>query len=152
SRPFDDEGVPTQRTVVVERGVLRNYLCNTYAARKLKLRSTGNASDGGIGPNHFLMEAGADRPEERIRSVRNGLYLTRTIVHGVNEVTGDYSKGAYGLWIRNGELAYPVAEITISGTLMEMLQGIERVGNDLIFYSQIGAPTIQVHEMTIAGL
>src|SRR5262249_7374920 len=111
SRPFDDEGVPTQRTVVCERGVLNTYLCNTYAARKLKLRSTGNATDGGIGANNFYLQAGPDTPEQLIRSVKSGLYLTRTIGQGVNEVTGDYSKGAYGLWIRNGELTYPVAEV-----------------------------------------
>src|SRR5262249_32782886 len=102
--------------------------------------------------NNFYLAPGADSPEAIIRSVKNGLYLTRTIGQGVNDVTGDFSKGAYGLWIRNGELAYPVAEITISGRLLELLGGSERVGNDLIFYSQIGAPTIMIHEMTIAGL
>lgn len=152
SRPFDDEGAPAQRTMVCEGGVLQTYLCNTYAARKLKLRSTGNDHNGGIGPKNFYLPAGPYTPEQMIRSVKKGLYLTRTIGQGVNEVTGDYSKGAYGLWIRNGELAYPIAEVTISSTLQEMMRGLEMVGNDLAFHSQIGAPTIKIHEMTIAGL
>jgi len=152
SRPFDAEGVPTQRTMVIEKGVLKNFLCNTYAARKLNLKPTGNGDGYGVVPNNFYLEPGPYRPEEIIRSVKKGLYLTKTIGHGLNPVTGDVSRGAFGLWIEDGEIAYPVSEITIAGNLREMLQQIEMVGQDLNFESAICGPTIKVAEMTVAGL
>jgi len=154
--PFDDEGVASRRTMVIERGVLKSYLLNTYSARKLDLKTTGNASRGitgnaGIGPGNFFIEAGALPPAEIIASVPSGLYVTELIGGGANTVTGDYSSGAAGLWIENGKLTYPVSEITIAGSMQQMLQGIERVGADLEFRGSIAAPTILIREMTISG-
>lgn len=152
SRPFDSEGVPTQRTTVIEKGVLKNYLCNTYAARKLNLASTGNGDGHSVVPNNFYLEAGSLSPEEIIKSTRKGLLLTKTIGHGLNPVTGDISRGAFGLWIEDGEVVYPVSEITIAGNLGEILKDIEMIGNDLEFESSICGPTIKVAEMTVAGI
>ncbi len=151
SRPFDSDGLPSRRTVVVEKGVLRNYLCNVYAARKLGLASTGNGEGGGISPNNFYLEAGTDAPADIIASTRKGLLLTRTIGHGLNSVTGDISRGAFGLWIEDGEIAFPVSEITIAGNLGDLLNGVEKIGRDLDFLSPIAGPTIRVAEMTVAG-
>ncbi|MCR4396130.1 MAG: TldD/PmbA family protein [Candidatus Saccharicenans sp.] len=151
SRPFDSEGLPTQRTVVVEKGVLKNYLCNTYASRKLNLPATGNGNGRGVVPNNFFLEPGPTTPEEIIRSTRKGLLLTRVIGHGLNSVTGDISRGASGLWIEDGRVVYPVSEITIAGNLGQILKNIEAVGNDLQFESPVCGPTIKVAEMTVAG-
>lgn len=151
TRPFDSEGVPTQKTVVVKNGILKNYLCNTYAAKKLKLRSTANADGNGVGPNNLYLQAGIKRPEEIIASTEKGLILIRTIGHGLNPVTGDISRGAFGLWVENGEIAYPVSEITISGNLGKILNEIESVGNDLDFRSSISGPTIKIQELTVSG-
>ena len=131
--PFDDEGVPSRRTVVIERGVLRSYLLNTYTARKLGMKTTGNASRGiagnaGVGHGNLYLENGAATLEELLRAAGKGLYVTELMGFGVNVVTGDYSRGAAGLWIENGELAYPVAEVTIAANLRDMLQGIEMAG------------------------
>jgi PmbA protein len=157
TQPFDDEGVPTRRTVVVERGILRSYLLNTYTARRLGLRTTGNASRGltgspHVGQGNFYIEAGKRTPEEIVRGIRQGLYVTELIGSGVNVVTGDYSRGAAGLWIENGEFAYPVSEITIAANLGQMLLDLETVGSDLEFRSSIAAPTLVIREMTISGL
>jgi PmbA protein len=156
SSPFDDEGVPTRRTLVIERGVLRNYLLNAYSARKLNMKTTGNASRGitgnaGIGHGNFFLEAGAKTQEEIIRGVKNGFFVTELIGSGVNIVTGDYSRGAVGIWIRDGELAFPVSEVTIAGTLQEMLNGVAEIGSDLEFLNSVSAPTIMLGEMTVAG-
>jgi PmbA protein len=154
--PFDDEGVPSRRTVVIERGVLKSYLLNTYAARKLGMKTTGNASRGltgnaGIGHGNLFLEAGVQTPEQIVAGVRNGFYVTELMGFGVNVVTGDYSRGAAGLWIRDGELAFAVSEVTIAGNLMEMFQGIEAVGSDLEFRGSVAAPTIKIGEMTVGG-
>jgi PmbA protein len=149
--PFDAEGVATRRTAVVQKGILKTYLCNTYAARKLKLRSTGNADGGGVGPNNFYLEPGPHAPAALIRSCDKGLLLIRTLGHGLNPVTGDISRGAFGLWIEKGEIAYPVSEITISGNLGELLKNVEMIGSDLEFRGSICGPTIKVAEMMVAG-
>jgi len=154
--PFDDEGVASRRTIVIERGVLKSYLLNTYSARKLNLKTTGNASRGitgnaGIGPGNFFIEAGKLKQSEIIASLPTGLYVTELIGGGANTVTGDYSSGAAGLWIENGKLTYPVSEITIAGTMQQMLEGIEQVGADLEFRGSIASPTILIKEMTISG-
>jgi PmbA protein len=156
SSPFDDEGVPTRRTPVIEQGVLKNYLLNTYTARKLGMKTTGNAARGitgnaGIGHGNFFLEAGTRTPEEIIRGVKNGFFVTELIGSGVNIVTGDYSRGAVGIWIRDGELAFPVSEVTIASTLQEMLNGIAEIGSDLEFLSSVSAPTVMLGEMTVAG-
>ena len=156
SQPFDNEGVPTRRTPVIECGVLKNYLLNTYTARKLGLKTTGNASRGitgnaGIGHGNFFLEAGDKSAADILRSVKNGFYVTELIGSGVNIVTGDYSRGAVGIWIRDGELAFPVSEVTISSTLQDMLMGIAEIFSDLEFRGSISAPTIMIGEMTVAG-
>ena len=156
SKPFDGEGLPTRRTPVVEDGVLTSYLLDTYSARKLGLRSTGSASRSfadvpSASPTNFFLRPGTTSPEEIIRSVRSGLYVTELSGFGVNPVTGDYSRGAVGLWIENGELAFPVEEITIAGNLLAMFQNIEVIGNDLALRGTIAAPTLKIARMTIAG-
>ena len=154
--PFDGEGLPTRRTVVVEGGVLQTYLLNTYSARKLNMRSTGNAVRGlagspGIGAGNLYLVPGAQTPEAILAEVKEGFYVTSLLGQGVNLVTGDYSRGASGLWIENGQLTYPVEEVTIAGSLREMFQNITGIGDDLIFRSSIAAPTLRVDGMTVAG-
>jgi PmbA protein len=156
TRPFDGEGLPTRRTVLVERGILKSYVMNTYTARKLGMHSTGNASRGlagnpGIGAGNFYLEPGTLSPQQIIGDVKGGLYITETMGHGVNLVTGDYSVGASGLWIENGEIAYPVEEITIASNLKDMYRNIVAIGNDLVFRGASAAPTIRIEGMTIAG-
>jgi PmbA protein len=142
--------------VVLERGVLKSYLLNTYAARKLGMKTTGNASRGlagnaGIGHGNFFVENGVETPERIIAGIADGFYVTELIGMGVNIVTGDYSRGAAGLWIRNGELAFAVSEVTIAGKLQDMLLGVEEVGNDLEFRGSVAAPTLKIGEMTVGG-
>ena len=154
--PFDGEGLPSLRTVVVEAGVLRNYLLNTYTARKLGMKSTHNASRGlagtpGIGCGNLYLEPGKQTPEEIIAAIPAGLYVTSLMGFGVNTVTGDYSRGATGLWIENGQLTYAVEEVTVAGNLAEMLQNITAIGNDLEFRGAVACPTLRVDGMTIAG-
>ncbi len=156
SRPFDDEGIPASTTPVVEKGVLQNYLLNSYTARKLKLMTTGNASRGiagppGVGPKNFYLVPGQSPPEEILRSVKNGFYVTELIGFGVNIVTGDYSRGAAGLWVENGELTYPVEEVTIAGNLTEMLGRVAMIGSDLEFRSALASPTLLIDGLTVAG-
>jgi PmbA protein len=156
SRPFDGEGIATRRTVVVDNGVLKNYLLNSYTARKLGLRSTANASRGlvgapGVGASNFFIAPGVYSPDEIIASVKNGFYVTEMIGFGFNPVTGDYSRGAAGWWIENGKLAYPVEEVTIAGNFRDMLFGIEMIGNDLRFRGKLAAPTMKVDRMMVSG-
>jgi PmbA protein len=156
SSPFDGEGLPSLRTVVVEQGVLRNYMLNTYTARKLGMKSTHNASRGlagtpGIGPGNLYLEPGAQTPEEIIAAIPAGLYVTSLMGFGVNLVTGDYSRGATGLWIENGELTHAVEEVTIAGTLEDMLRNVTAIGNNLVFRGSVASPTLRIDGMTIAG-
>ncbi|HZA56554.1 MAG TPA: TldD/PmbA family protein [Candidatus Udaeobacter sp.] len=156
SRPFDAEGLPTRKKTVIDKGQLASYLLDTYSGKKLGMASTGNASRSvgeppGVAPSNFYFAPGTRSPKEIISSVKTGLYLTELIGFGVNLVTGDYSRGAAGLWIENGELSYPVEEVTIAGNLKEMFQNIEMVGNDLEMRGRIAAPTIKISQMTVAG-
>ncbi len=156
SKPFDGEGLPTSRKNVVDHGVLATYLLDCYSARKLGLAPTGNAARSvgeapSVSTTNLYLEPGGYTPAQIIGSVKQGLYLTETIGFGVNMVTGDYSRGAGGLWIENGELAYPVNEITIAGNLKDMMAGVEMIGSDLHWRSSTAAPTIKVAEMTVAG-
>jgi PmbA protein len=155
SRPFDGEGLATRSTVVVGQGVLESYLLDSYSARKLGLHSTHHASrDGagvGVSTTNLMLEAGPTPPQELIRSVKNGLYVTELIGFGVNGVTGDYSRGAVGLWIENGELVYPVEEVTVAGNLLEMFGAIEGIGNDLRLRDRTVSPTLLVGRMVVAG-
>ena len=156
SKPFDGEGVPTRRTTVVAAGVLRSYLLDTYSARKLGLQSTGNAVRSAgeapqVGPTNFYLMPGPYTPEEIIASVPRGLYVTELLGFGVNLVTGDYSRGAAGLWIENGTLTHAVEEITIAGNLRQILADVEMIGNDLDWRRKVTAPTLKVRTMMLAG-
>jgi PmbA protein len=145
--PFDSEGVPCRKTTVIGSGKLESYLLDTYYARKLGLKSTGNAD----GTTNFYWAAGGAKPEEIIKSVDKGLLLTGTIGQGTNTTTGDISIGAFGLWIEDGEPAFPVAEVTVSSNLADLLNGVEMVGNDLRFLDDTNGPTVKVAEMTVGG-
>lgn len=154
--PFDGEGVPKRRTLVIENGILKSYLLNTYTARKLKLKTTGNASRGlagnpGIGSGNFFLQPGSRTPQQIIGEIKNGFYVTEFLGFGVNLVTGDFSRGASGLWIENGELTFPVEEVTVAGNLKDMLNNIAEIGNDLEFRGSTASPTLRLDGMTIAG-
>jgi PmbA protein len=156
SSPFDGEGLPSRRTVVVEAGALHTYLLNTYSARKLGMKSTHNASRGlagtpGIGCGNLYLEPGMLTPEEIFAAIPAGLYVTSLMGFGVNVVTGDYSRGATGLWIENGVLTHAVEEVTIAGNLGEMLRNVTAIGNDLVFRGSVASPTLRIDGMTIAG-
>ena len=156
SRPFDGEGLATRKNTVVEKGKLASYLLDAYSGRKLGLPSTGNASRSvgespSVGPTNFYLAPGSRSADDIIMTVKDGLYVTELIGFGINMVTGDYSRGASGFWIENGELAYPVEEITIAGNLKQMFRDIEMVGNDLTFRGRIASPTVKIAEMTVAG-
>ena len=154
--PFDSEGVPTRRTVVIEKGQLKSYLLNTYTAKKLKLATTGNASRGlagtpGIGVGNFFLEPGTRTREQLIGDVKEGLYVTELMGFGVNLVTGDFSRGASGLWISGGQLTFPVEEITVAGNLKDMLFNISEIANDLEFRGSVASPTLRIDGLTVAG-
>jgi PmbA protein len=154
--PFDGEGIPTRRTLVIENGVLKSYLLNTYTAKKLGLQTTANASRGlagtpGIGPGNYFLEPGTKTPNQIIANIKDGLYVTEFLGHGANLVTGDYSRGASGIWIVNGELAYPVEEITVAGNLKDMFCNISEIGSDLEFRGSVASPTIRIDGLTVGG-
>ena len=155
SRPFDGEGLPTRRTMLVRDGVLESYLLDTYSARKLGMASTHHAARDGNGvsvsTSNLMLLPGRVTPAELIGSVRRGLYVTELIGFGVNGVTGDYSRGAVGLWIENGELTYPVEEVTVAGNLLEMFQAVEGIGADLVLRDRTAAPTLMIGRMVVAG-
>jgi PmbA protein len=156
SRPFDGEGLPTRRTVVVDKGVLTSYLLDTYSGRKLGMPSTGNASrsvgeNPTVGATNLFLSPGTYSPEEILKSTKRGLLVTELIGFGVNMVTGDYSRGAVGFWIENGEIVHPVEEVTIAGNLRTMFTDIEMIGNDLEFRGRIASPTVKLRKMMVAG-
>ena len=156
SSPFDAEGLPSRRTAVIEQGVLKSYLLNTYTARKLEMKSTHNAARGlagapGIGCGNLFVLPGALSEERILGELEAGLYVTSLMGFGVNVVTGDYSRGATGLWIENGELTHAVEEVTIAGNLGEMLKNITAIGSDLEFRTAIASPTLRIDGMTVAG-
>jgi len=148
SRPFDSEGVRSRKNTVLEKGVLKTYLLSSYQARKLAMKTTGNSG----GASNFYMVPGKHDPDEIISSVDEGLYLTFLSGPGANIVTGDFSRGAQGIWIRKGRLAEPVDEFTITGTFQEMLKNITMVANDIDWKRKITAPTMRIDEMTVSGL
>jgi PmbA protein len=154
--PFDGEGIPTRRTTVIDNGVLSSYLLNSYTAKKLGLKTTGNASRGlagtpGIGPGNYFLQPGSRTPQELIGDVKEGLYVTEFLGMGVNLVTGDYSRGASGLWISDGDLTYPVEEITVAGNLKDMFMNISEIANDLEFRGSVAAPTLRIDGLTVGG-
>jgi PmbA protein len=154
--PFDGEGIPSRRTVVIENGILKSYLLNTYTAKKLGLETTANASRGlagtpGIGPGNYFLQPGTKTPGQIIAEIKDGLYVTEFLGHGANLVTGDYSRGASGLWIVNGELAYPVEEITVAGNLKDIFRNISEIASDLEFRGSVASPTIRIDGLTVGG-
>lgn len=156
SRPFDGEGLPSRKLTIVEQGVLRTYLVDSYSGRKLGRPSTGSASrggTGGVGPSttNFILQPGKTPVADVVKQTKHGLYVTEMMGFGFNAVTGDFSRGAGGFWIENGELAYPVSEVTISLNLNDLLQRIDLLGDDLDLRTSVAAPTFRVSSMTIAG-
>ena len=147
SSPFDDDGVATHDREVVKDGVLQGYFLSTYSARKLGLRTTGNAG----GAHNLLVQPGRHDLKGLLREMGSGLLVTELLGQGVNYVTGDYSRGAAGYWVEKGEIAYPVEEITIAGNLREMLRGIAAIGNDIEVRGSKQVGSILVERMTIAG-
>ena len=156
SRPFDGEGLPSRKNVVVEKGVLRTYLCDSYSARKLERASTASASRGGsagvgASTSNFVLEPGTASNGDIVKATKRGLYVTEMMGFGFNAVTGDFSRGAAGFWIEDGALAYPVSEVTISLNIDDLLKRIDAVGSDLDLRTSVAAPTLRVSKMTVAG-
>lgn len=156
SRPFDGEGLLSRKNLVVERGVLKTYLLDTYSARKLGKESTASASrgsSGGVGPSttNFILSPGTMSAEELVRSTKRGLYVTEMMGFGFNAVTGDFSRGASGFWIEDGEKTFPVSEVTVSLNLDELLKRIDAVADDLDLRTSVATPTFRVSAMTVAG-
>jgi PmbA protein len=156
SRAFDGEGLLSRRNVVVEAGVLKTYLIDTYSARKLGLTSTGSASrspSGGISAStsNLILKANTQSRDELIADTKHGLYVTGMMGFGFNAVTGDFSRGASGFLIQDGELSHPVSEVTISLNLDQLLQRIDAVADDLDQRTAIASPTFRVSSMTLAG-
>jgi PmbA protein len=156
SRPYDGEGLASRKNVIVEKGVLKTYLCDSYSARKLSRESTGSASRGssaGVGPStsNFILSPGNDSHDAIVKGTKRGLYVTDMMGFGFNAVTGDFSRGASGFWIEDGELTFPVSEVTISLNVDDLWQRIDAVGDDLDLRTSTASPTIRVAKMIIAG-
>jgi len=149
--PFDAEGVPTRKTAVFERGVLRSFLFDTYHARKLGTKSTGNAAGGTVGPNNFYLEPGTGTLEDLIARTPRGIVVYDIIGFATEHVTGTWSRGASGFMIEGGEIAYPIDGFTIAGNLREMLAAVDAVAGDVIFESPIVSPSFRVAGMTVSG-
>jgi PmbA protein len=155
SRPFDAEGVATRRIKLVEDGVLKSWLLDSATARELRLQTTAHANRGvssvpSPGPSNLYLAPGTQSPEQLIADIKDGFYVTDLIGMGVNLVTGDYSRGAAGFWIENGERVYPVSEVTIAGHLREVFASLQPA-NDLTFRYATNAPTLRVEGLTVAG-
>ncbi len=156
SRPFDGDGLATHKNPVVTKGVLAPVLCDVYAGRKLGRASTASASRGiggnpGPSTSNLIMEAGSVSREELLKQTPRGLYVTALMGFGFSPVTGDFSRGAQGFWIENGELTFPVSEVTIAANFDQILKRIDLVANDLELRSSTAAPTFRVSHMTVAG-
>ncbi|NUP05073.1 MAG: TldD/PmbA family protein [Polyangiaceae bacterium] len=156
SRPFDGEGLLSRTNRIVDKGTLVQYLCDSYSARKLGRKPTASAArgaGGGVGPStsNFILKPTATKAADIVKDTKRGLYVTEMMGFGFNPVTGDFSRGASGFWIENGELAYPVNEVTISLNFDELLKTIDAVGDDLDLRSATATPTFRVAKMTIAG-
>lgn len=147
SAPFDNEGVATHERVLVEDGILRGYVLGSYSARKLGMRSTANA--GGV--HNLIVEPGSLDQQGLLREMGTGLLVTEVMGQGINYVNGDYSRGAAGFWVENGEIQYPVEEITIAGNLKDMFMGISAIGNDVDKRGNVRTGSILIDKMTIAG-
>jgi PmbA protein len=155
SRPFDGEGIATQRLNLIEDGYLKTWVMDLRSARQLGLQTTGHASRGTSSPpspssSNLYLEPGEMSLEELMADIKQGLYVNELIGFGINGVTGDYSRGASGFWIENGEIAYPVSEVTIAGNLNDMFANLS-VADDLQFRYGTDAPSVRVEGMTVAG-
>jgi PmbA protein len=157
SVPFDGEGVPTQKRIIVDKGVLKGFMYNTIVAKRAGVRSTGNASRRGftslpgIGAHNFFMVAGKGSPDEIVKATKAGLLLKGVTGYGINPVNGNFSGGASGFWVENGKIAFPVKGLTVAGNAFEMLNGIDMVGNDLDLNRSFTAPTFRIKSMQIGG-
>jgi PmbA protein len=156
TRPFDGEGQPTRRNLLLLRGRLRSWLLDSYSARKLGMASSGNASRSagsapGVAPTNLWIEPGTRTLEQIVADTPRGLLVTELIGMGFNPVTGDYSRGAAGIWIEGGELTHPVEEVTIAGNLGQMLRDVDAVGSDLVWLGRVASPSLRVARMTLAG-
>ncbi|MCP2620026.1 TldD/PmbA family protein [Candidatus Aminicenantes bacterium AC-334-K16] len=157
SRPFDGEGVPTQKRAIVEQGILKGFMYNTIVARRAGVQSTGNASRAGftslpgIGPHNFYLMAGPHHREEIIKATKRGLLLKGVTGYGINPVNGHFSGGASGFWIENGRIAFPVKGLTIAGQAFQMLMSIDMVADDLDLNRSFTAPTFRIPVMQIGG-
>jgi PmbA protein len=147
STPFDDEGVATSDREVVKNGVLQGYFLSSYSSRKLGMQTTGNAG----GNHNLVLESGEHNLRGLLKLMGTGLLVTELIGQGINMVTGDYSRGAFGYWVENGEIKYPVQEITIAGNLGDMFKGIAAIGNDVVVRGARQCGSILIDQMTIAG-
>jgi len=147
SAPFDNEGVATKAREVVRDGIVQGYFLGSYSARKLGLATTGNAG----GAHNLVVAPGEDDFEGMLRRMGRGLLVTEQLGHGVNAVTGDYSRGAAGFWVEDGAIAYPVEEITIAGNLSHMFKQIAAIGSDVIVRNGRSCGSILLENMTIAG-
>jgi PmbA protein len=155
SKPFDGEGIANHRSKIIENGVLTTWLLDLRSARQLGLKTTGHAARGTSGPpgpsaSNVWLEPGAQTAAELIADIRSGFYVTELMGQGVNGVTGDYSRGAAGFWIENGELAFPVSEMTVAANLKDMFQRLV-AANDLEFRNGVDSPTIRIDDLTVAG-
>jgi PmbA protein len=158
SAPFDGEGVPTSKTILIEKGILQGYLHNTYSAKKFGVKSTGNGVRGSyrstpeVGTTNFYLAPGNCTPQELIKEMDKGFYVTDVMgMHTANPISGDFSLGASGLWIEKGEFTVPIRGIAIAGNLKEILVNIDKVANDLTFFVGKGAPTIRINNISISG-
>jgi PmbA protein len=147
SSPFDNDGMATRDRSLVADGVLQGYILSAYSARKLGLKPTGNA--GGV--HNLIVKTGQQDLAALLRTMNKGLLITDLIGFGINQVTGDYSRGASGFWVENGEIQYPVEEITVAGNLIEMYQQIVAVGNDVDTRRNIQTGSVLIENMTVAG-
>jgi PmbA protein len=155
TRPFDGEGRKVKKLTVVDKGVLQTYLLDTYSARKLGLKPTGSASGSGGIPHastsNFYLEAGRRKPSALLEGIDRGFYVVRMMGFGFDPVSGNFSRGAEGFLIENGELADPVSEVTVSRNLGDLLRGIDMVASNLEHRTSIAAPSFRVDHMTVAG-
>jgi PmbA protein len=156
SKPFDAEGIANSRRALIDDGVLKSWILDLASARKLGIETTGNAARGTASPpspaaTNLYMEPGGATPKELMADIDNGFYVTELIGMGINQITGDYSRGATGFWIENGEISYPVSELTVAGNLKDMFANLTPA-DDLQFRFGTDAPTIRINGMTVAGI
>lgn len=158
SSPFDGEGYPTSRTILIQSGTLQGYLHNIYTAAKDGVSSTGNGTRGSfkstpeVGTTNFFIEPGSVAPEDMIKDIQNGFYVTEVMgLHTANPISGDFSLGAAGIWIENGSFTRPVKGVAMAGNIVELLKNVEEAGNDLRFFGGRGAPTLRISTMSVSG-